>query len=347
MTRRELVLLALRGETTPRPAVICPGGMMSFAVTEVMGATGCCWPGAHHDPVAMARLAVAMQQATGLDNIGLPFCMTVEAEALGAEINYGTADVQPRVAVEPLRVVGRVGATLRGAHSADGCAPGTVAPTRPDRRPIVLAAIRRARSAAPDVAVVGNVVGPFSLAGQLVEAGRLLRAVRREPRAVHDLLAQCAEVVRQFALDQVAVGADVIAIADPTATGEILGAERYGEFAAPYVREVIAAVHRTGTPVILHICGRARTILPALSATEAEAISLDETADLRTARRSLDGQRLMGAVSASLLARGPAEAIAASGDAALRAGVDILAPACGIVPSTPVAHLRALAEAVG
>ena len=335
MNSRELVLAALRGEATPRPPVICPGGMMSFAVTEVMEATGCCWPQAHSDAASMAALALAMQAATGVNNIGVPFCMTVEAEALGAEMNYGTATVQPWIAREPLEDIGQVGELERFAG------------TQPDRRGVVLEAIRRVRESAPEAAVVGSTVGPVSLAAQLLEASLLFRAMRRQPDLVRALLAKCTEFLSEFAQGQVAAGADVIMIGDPTATGEILGGRLYAEFAAPYTERLIAAVHEAGAPVILHICGNPRTILPKLAGAEVEAVSVDETANLREAREALTGARLMGNVSSELLEAGTVEAIRANVKRVLEVGVEVVAPACGVTAATPVRNLRAMVEGAG
>jgi [methyl-Co(III) methanol-specific corrinoid protein]:coenzyme M methyltransferase len=276
----------------------------------------------------MAALALETQRATGFDGAAVPFCMTIEAETLGAEIHFGTADVQPRVVSEPMPTVHDL-RTLR-----DG--------SRSPRREVTLEAIRRLRAMAPDVAVLGATVGPFSLAGQVLEAGLLLRALRREPRAVHELLRRCLPVVVDFAREQVAAGADAIVLADPTATGEILGEQSYQEFAAPYLRQAVAAIRETGVPVIVHTCGCPHTILGSLAELEVEAVSVDETADLRQARAALSRQRLMGNVSANLLQGGPPEAIAANARRVLAEGVDILAPACGVIARTPAAHLRVL-----
>ncbi len=333
MSSRSLVLAALRGESVPRPPVICPGGMMSFAVHDVMRETGCWWPEAHADAEAMAQLALAMQRAAKFDNVGVPFCMTVEAEALGAEVDYGDCSVQPRIAREPFQDI---------AEAARGDAPG---PTKSDRRPVVIEAIRRLRATVSDVAVVGSVVGPVSLAGQLLEASLLLRAMQRQPGDVHALLDRCTDEVRRFAMAQVEAGADVIMLADPTATGEILGAERYRAFADPYIRTVVQSIRDAGAPVILHICGNARRILPILGDMDVEAVSVDETVDLGEARAALPRQRLMGNVSADLLEMGPEGQIAAYVTRALKSGVDIVAPACGVVAGTPIRHLQALSDA--
>lgn len=306
---------------------------MSFAVTEVMDACGAAWPEAHCDATQMARLAVEMQRATGVDSIGLPFCMTVEAQALGARVNFGTRTVQPWVAAEPIVRIEEVSAWLQSPTAGE------------DRRSLVLEAIGQVRKAAPDVAVVGSVVGPVSLTAQLLEAALLLRAMHRQPKLVHDLLAAAEAVVRRFALAQIEAGADVIMAAEPTATGEILGPSLYADFADPYLRRLIDDLHDTGAPVILHVCGRPSAILSALAHLPVQAVSLDETADLREARTAFPHTRLMGNLSSIVLEQGPPEHIAEVVRQVLEWGVDIVAPACGVTATTPLAHLQAMVAA--
>ncbi len=210
---------------------------------------------------------------------------------------------------------------------------------------MVLEALRLARAQAPDLALIGSLVGPVSLAGQLLEASLLLRALRRQPDSVHRLLDYVTGFLERFAVEQVKAGADVLMVADPTATGEILGPDRYREFAEPYLARLIDTVHAAGVPVLLHICGNPHTILPALAETKAEAVSLDELANLREAREVLTRQRLMGNLSARLLEEGPPEVILLASRKALGWGADVLAPACGVLAGTPTRHLQAMAAA--
>ncbi len=275
MSSRELLLACLRGEPTPRPPVICGGGMMSFAIAEAMDACGCYWPEAHHEADAMAKLALATQRASGFDAVAVPFCMTIEAEELGADIHFGSRDVQPRVLAEPMREVRDLSALQSPSEK-----PGP-------RRQVTLQAIRLLRERAREVAVLGATVGPFSLAGQVLEAGLLLRAVRRDPAAVHDLLRRCAPVVADFARSQVEAGADAIVISDPTATGELLGAEAYAEFAEPYLGQAVAAVREAGAPAIVHVCGCPNTILGHLADLEVAAAP---SGPRRTSAPATDGQ---------------------------------------------------------
>jgi len=50
----------------------------------------------------------------------------------------------------------------------------------------------------------------------------------------------------EFALLQIKVGADVIAISDPSGTGEILGPKYFNEFAVKYINKIIDAIQEKG-----------------------------------------------------------------------------------------------------
>jgi len=332
-TSRERFLAAMDGRPTGRPVVVCPGGMMSMAVTEVMAAARAPWPEAHRDGEAMVRLALAMQEATGFDNVAMPFCMTVEAEAYGARVDLGNETSQPRV---------------RGwVLEADGSTPLPEPDFAGGRAGMLLGAIRAARAARPDVAIIGNLVGPFSLLGMLADPLRVLRWTRRQPEAVHRYLGPIAEALGAFGVAQAAAGADAICIAEPTATGEILGGTLFGALAAPYLARVAARLRQAGVRVIVHICGDARPIEKELRGLEVEAVSFDSMVDLRAMVCAGPPWRVMGNVSTFTLADGPVSAITKWTRVLAAGGVRLLAPACGVVPTTPAANLRAMREAVG
>ena len=79
------VMNTLDGSEANRIPCINPA---SVATTQFMKTCSCYWPEAHKNPVKMAKLASAAHKICGLDNVSVPFCMTVEAEVLGAPINF-------------------------------------------------------------------------------------------------------------------------------------------------------------------------------------------------------------------------------------------------------------------
>ena len=102
MTPAERLYAAAHLAAVDRPPCVCPGGMMNMIVSDIMRETGCTWPESHLDPAKMASLTRALCQNGGFENYGVPFCMTVEAEALGADVDMGDGEVEPHVVRSPL-----------------------------------------------------------------------------------------------------------------------------------------------------------------------------------------------------------------------------------------------------
>ncbi|MBM4035962.1 MAG: methylcobamide--CoM methyltransferase [Planctomycetes bacterium] len=333
MTERERLLGALRGQALGRAPVVCPGGMMTPLCAEVIEAAGLRYPLCHRDGAEMARAALAIRDLAGFENLGVPFCMSVEAEALGLPVDYGSPTTCPH------------------AHEPPAPSPPAVpelrltAPASHRRVAAVLDAIGRLKAACPGVPIVGNVVGPVTLACMLVEPLALMRLLKRGPRAVEGLLDTLAAWLAEFAALQARCGADVVAVAEPTGTGEVLGPRWFAQLCLPHVNRVLAAARAAGAGTIVHICGQTRSIAAPLGKLDTPCVSVDCMADISGLPTRLGGKAVMGNVSPFTIESGPEAAIAQAAAAALRAGAAILAPACGITPATPLRHLRALTDA--
>jgi [methyl-Co(III) methanol-specific corrinoid protein]:coenzyme M methyltransferase len=330
---RERLVLAVAGRPVDRPPAICPGGMMTMATRSAMRVGGAAWPRAHTDPDAMARLVLATQQETGLECLSVPFCMTVEAEALGCEVHLGTATVLPHVAREALGDI----AQLHRLPAFD--------PERSGRAPVVLEAIRKLAAAATPYPVFGAVVGPVSLAAMIMEAAIFLRLVRRDPSAAERLIRAMEAVTLAFALAQRAAGADCVLIAEPSATGEVLGAGHFARLALPALSRLLAALRENLAPAILHVCGDLRPVLAPLATLGEFALSVDAMVSGRQLAEALPRAVRIGNVDAFVLQRGPLSAIEKAARRAARE-FHVVSPACGLVPTTPARHLRALVQAV-
>lgn len=84
---KERLRRVLQKKKVDRSPVACTGGMMNSAIVDVMNQTGHTLPEAHHDDKLMSALSYDVFEHTGFENLGIPFCMTIEAEALASEIN--------------------------------------------------------------------------------------------------------------------------------------------------------------------------------------------------------------------------------------------------------------------
>jgi [methyl-Co(III) methanol-specific corrinoid protein]:coenzyme M methyltransferase len=324
---------AIYGNPVDRVPVICPGGMMNMAVVDVMKATSCFWPEAHTDPGAMARLSLGVHFLGGIENVGVPFCMTVEAEAMGAKIYMGTVETEPRVVEYPLKDV-KEWEKLKAITEEHY------------RVAVILEAIRLIRKSYPELPIIGNLTGPISLATSLIEPMEFYRAMRKRQGETLAFLDFVAENIITMGEAMVKAGADVINLADPSGTGEILGPGAFGEIAVPYINRITETIEKdTQKPVMVHICGRLLPVLKELSKFTARVLSIDAITNLRKVKQSLPDKVIMGNVSTFLLEKGTPERVKKAALISIKQGAGILSPACGIGARTPVANIRAMVEA--
>ncbi len=282
----------------------------------------------------MAGLARAAYDSGCFENYGVPFCMTVEAEALGSRVDLGSATCEPRVCEYAMRSAGERSA-LRAMDLSCG------------RPRVVLDALRILRDEGdPDVPLIGNLVGPVSVAGSLMEPSALYRAMRREPQEAHGLLAFVTDQLVAFGRAQVDAGADVVTIADPSASGEILGPRLFEEYALRYLNVLVDGLHERGARVIVHICGQMRAVWAQLAQLRADALSFDALVPMSRARENLPGRVLMGNVSTYAIENSTPDHVRRAALHCACDGADIVAPACGLGMTSPLANVRAMRAGV-
>ena len=97
MNPKKRLKMSLNGERVDRPPCICPGGMMNMVTAELMERVGIYLPEAHTDARKMADLAKAVYEQGCFENCGVPFCMTIEAEEMGARVDLGSQIYEPHV----------------------------------------------------------------------------------------------------------------------------------------------------------------------------------------------------------------------------------------------------------
>jgi MtaA/CmuA family methyltransferase len=326
VSEKNRLLWALSGAKVDRPSVICPGGMMSAATTKILTQSP---QGFHQEARAMADAALAIRENSGFENLGVPFCMTAEAEILGAEVNLGDARVEPLVSHYVGEEIGQILAKPLPKVASAG------------RIPAILEAISILKKECPEVPVIGNLTGPISLVTSLMEPMLFFKKVRRDPRAVHEVMEYINTVLIEFAREQIKSGVNVIAIADPTATGEILGPKNFNLFVTPYLNKLVAAIHAENVPVIVHICGDASTVIEEMEDVRPNALSFDAIVNMGKAKERVSNMPVMGNLSTQLLHQGIPEKIQAAARLNQNYGVDIHAPACGISLATPKENLQA------
>jgi [methyl-Co(III) methanol-specific corrinoid protein]:coenzyme M methyltransferase len=331
---KERLLRTLNRKAVDRPPVICPGGMMNAAIVEVMKKTNNRLPEAHHSAELMSGLARDVESETGFENFGVPFCMTIEPEALGSDVDYGTLESEAKIKKEAFPSVKSVEFPFSGGIEKN------------PRSGAVLDTLSLLSKKYPDIPAIGSISGPVSTAGSLVDPMTFFKELRLNRDGAHRLISSVTDELIKWAALMAENGASVITIADPTATGEILGPKLFEEYALFYINKIVDSIHALGLPVIVHICGDVRTVKQHLYNLRGDALSVDAMVNLSLLKEEKTDLTAMGNLSTYLLDTGKADTIRSGTETLLRKNIEIIAPACGLSTSTPLENLRAFTETV-
>ena len=334
LSPKERLLRVLSGQTVDRAPVICPGGMMNSATVDVIEGLGLSFPKVHPDAEAMTRLSSAVEEKTGFENFGIPYCMTVEAEVLGSEIDFGTPVCEPKIAKE------------RYASVADVEVRDVKQLVREGRVEAIAKAGQTIAEQNPDVPVIGSLTGPISTAASIVDPMTFLKELRKDKTNAHRVLDYVTDFLVEYAGVLIESGFPVITIADPTATGEILGPKMFGDYAVPYLNRLADEIHGRGAKAIIHICGRMEAVKKYLPELHSDAVSTDAMVNLKAIKAEYDGLTVMGNVSTFALQLQEPETIRTVTEKLVADGIDIISPACGLSTKTPVGNIAAMTEVV-
>ncbi|MBE5893465.1 MAG: methyltransferase [Lachnospiraceae bacterium] len=177
--------------------------------------------------------------------------LSVEAECFGSTIHISDDEV-PTV----------IGSIVTSEEDADAL---VVPEVGAGRTTIYIDAIKKACELITDRPVFAGVIGPFSLAGRLMDVSEAMIYCYEEPEMVETVLEKVTEFLINYCKAYKATGANGIVMAEPLAG--LLSPSLNEEFSAPYVKRIIDAVQDDEFIVVYHNCGDAvlrmiDTILP-------------------------------------------------------------------------------------
>ena len=329
MNSRDRLEKALHGEIVDRPPCICPGGMMNMITTDLMDACGVMWPEAHTNPQMMADLAAANYQNGCFENVGVPFCMTIEAEGMGAEVNMGNKVYEPHVSKYYVNSVSEWPKLKKMDHNSG-------------RAKVVLDAIRILKEKNLDAPIIGNITGPISTASSIMEPVVFYKELRKNPEDAHKYMQVVTDQILDFARAQIEAGADIIAISDPNGTGEILGPKMFAEFAVKYLNQIIDGLQEEKMGTIIHICGQMKPVYEQAKLLHSDVLSFDSCVAMREAKNNLPDRVLMGNVSTYTLEFGDEEKVKTLAKKCWKDGSSIISPACGLGTQSPLENIQAI-----
>jgi len=165
--------------------------------------------------------------------------LSVEAEAFGSEIRFSDDEV-PTV----------IGSIVTDQDEADAL---VVPEVGAGRTGLYIDAVKKACGLINDRPVFAGVIGPFSLAGRLMDVSEALMNCYSDPDFVHSAMKKVTPFLIEYMKAYKAAGADGVVMAEPL-TG-LMAPDMAAEFSEPYVKEIIDAVQDDEFTVVYHNCG--------------------------------------------------------------------------------------------
>ena len=224
--------------------------------------------------------AVCMEAVAKRFDTGAAFSLmdlSVEAEAFGSPIHYSGDEVPTVTAAiihdeeeaEALRVPevgeGRTGECVKG--------------------------IREICGLITDRPVLAGIIGPYSLAGRLLDMTEIMVLCYEEPELVETVLKKTTEFLIKYAKAFKEAGADGIAIAEPAAG--LLSPGLIAEFSTPYVKQIRDAVEDDSFMILYHNCGNAVPLLDNIKEIGAAGYSFGNAIDIEEALKVMPADSIV------------------------------------------------------
>ncbi|MGO9377569.1 MAG: uroporphyrinogen decarboxylase family protein [Dissulfurispiraceae bacterium] len=243
----------------------------------------------------------------------------LETEAVGSHLLYRT-DIYPSVDKYAVEDIGDLNRLVVPDPNSSG------------RMPELLKAVRILRRELGDeIMIVGCVLGPMTLAMQLMGPEKALFLSVDEPDLFCRVLDFATDVAIAFGLAQIEAGVHMPFVFDPSASPAVVPPQFFREFLLSRLKRLFSALKSGGSLANwLHIAGPAETIFPYYQEAGVELANFDYSIDPLRARQILPAICLNGNVK-------PFSFVDATpGDIASECAglLDKLGPGCGYILSS-------------
>ena len=276
------------------------------------------------------------ERADTLASLGM-MDLSVEAEAFGSEIRKSDDEVPT--------VIGRIIETPEDANKLK------VPDVASGRTGLYIKAIETAVKEITDRPVLAGVIGPFSLAGRLMDMTEIMANCYDDPDMVNATLEKTAEFAVNYILEYKKAGANGVVMAEPAAG--LLSPGLLEEFSARYVKKICSRVKDDNFFFLYHNCGpNTHLMLPTLIDIGADAYHFGDAVDIK---KNLEGMPpdvlVMGNVSPSAQFRNgtPESIYAVTTEVLEKCSVHknfIISSGCDIPPMSPWANIDSFFKAV-
>ncbi len=209
-------------------------------------------------------------------------------------------------------------------------------------------ALRSTKSKIGDEYVVTMTAwGPYTLGARFVGEEAMMKATFKKPAFVEKVVDFAADLLIRLYAPLVEDGTlDVISLADPTASGDLISRKQFERFALPYLKKFTDWAKSRNVHTLVHICGNTTDRLDLFPLTGASCISLDHKTDIAKAKETLHGKMCFaGNVDpVKIMLQGTVQDVEDACRTVIQtAGTDggfVLMPGCDIPPTVPYENIQ-------
>lgn len=233
----------------------------------------------HTDANRMVQSALLSSKMFDFDSVVVPFDMTCESEALGNQISlYDNSEdiLYPTIPEKRWK-------TLEEVEIPDNI-------LELGRIPMVIEALKLAQTEAPEYPVGAWLLGPFTMAGQLLELDIMLKGVFKQKKLVEDALDKISDMLIKIGQAYQAAGVDYITLREMGTGTDLLSPRTWKSMIQPRVSRILDAWK---SPKVLHICGATDMIVEMMAECGADALSVDIKNNLVESRKKIGNDALL------------------------------------------------------
>ncbi len=333
LTPKERVMRLFRKEPVDTMPFFSGMGMVLLPAIQKLGYK---FPQVHTSAEMMAQSAILSSRMFGFDSVVVPFDMTCESQAIGNKISlYENSEdiLYPTIPQKMWTTMDEVDIPKNIMELG--------------RMPMVIESMKICKKEAPELALGAWQLGPFTMAGQLLELDVLLKGVFKEKARVEATLDKITDMIIRVGQAYQEAGADFITLREMGTGTDLLSPRTWKTTIQPLMRRILGAWK---SPKVLHICGATDLIIEMMADCGADAVSVDIKNNLAESRKKLGNDVVfLGNFDVFALPckeETTVEQAVAAMKINIDGGVDAVWPGCDLWPDIKEENMRAIVQTV-
>ncbi|MBZ9686184.1 methylcobamide--CoM methyltransferase [Clostridium estertheticum] len=238
----------------------CEGDNLEVIPDNIVNNTGITFPKAHTENSLMCYLAKELKNYKKDSICRVPFCVTVEAEALGGNIKLGDMKNGPRVESYAFTTIEELG-NIKNINFQKG------------RINEVLEAVEKLTNEGECVAL--TVEGPFTILSSIIDPMIFYKGIRKNKEKIDEFLMVLEDNIVSYIIEGIKRGAKIISYGDPVGSLDIVGPKVYEQYSGRISHNILKRVEPYLENAVVHLCGKTSTAFEKYGLSVSKAIEFE------------------------------------------------------------------------